>query len=487
MTKRKPWGVVAVCVLVLLFVCLITAGTMYIIKSVQNVYTMQIAINGDSTITLEYGEKYEEPGCSAYFSGTHFNKEPISVEVSAVNSVDEQKTGEYLLKYIATHKGITGTAYRRVRIVDTEKPVITLTADPEKYTLPTEKYEEEGFSAVDNYDGDITQQVKRTETKEAITYTVTDASGNTATVVRKIIYDDPIAPTLVLKGKKSITIKQGKKYKEPGYTAMDNCDGDLTKKVKITGKVNVDEPGTYTLQYSVVDAYKNKTTVARVVEVKAKKTAAPQPDVVEPTGKVIYLTFDDGPGPRTPELLDILKEYNVKATFFVMNTDYVDTIKRIAKEGHSLGIHTASHNYKKIYASEKAYFKDLNKMKGIIEDLTGVETTLIRFPGGSSNTISSFNSGIMTRLTKAVKKKGYQYFDWNVDSNDAGGAYTAQQVYSNVISGVQNYNTSIVLQHDVKGFSIDAVEDIIIWGLNNGYTFLPLDAKSPGCHHGINN
>ena len=126
-------------------------------------------------------------------------------------------------------------------------------------------------------------------------------------------------------------------------------------------------------------------------------------------------------------------------------------------------------------------------MKKIIKDLTGVETTLIRFPGGSSNTVSSFNRGIMTRLSKLVVEKGYQYFDWNVDSEDAGGAYTSYQVYKNVINGVKNRKTSIVLQHDIKGFSVDAVEDIILWGLHNGYTFLPLQANSPGSHHGINN
>ena len=113
---------------------------------------------------------------------------------------------------------------------------------------------------------------------------------------------------------------------------------------------------------------------------------------------------------------------------------------------------------------------------------------LLRFPGGSSNTISKdYSKGIMTRLAAAVTERGFTYFDWNVDSNDAGGAKTADEVFNNVIKGVKNKQNSVVLQHDMKSYSVDAVEKIIVWGLKNGYTFLPLDANSPTCHHGINN
>ena len=93
----------------------------------------------------------------------------------------------------------------------------------------------------------------------------------------------------------------------------------------------------------------------------------------------------------------------------------------------------------------------------------------------------------MTRLTKSIREKGYQYFDWNVDSNDAGGAKTADEVFENVIKGVEKWTNSIVLQHDTKGFSVDAVERIIAWGLCNGYTFRALDINSPASHHGVSN
>lgn len=126
-------------------------------------------------------------------------------------------------------------------------------------------------------------------------------------------------------------------------------------------------------------------------------------------------------------------------------------------------------------------------MQEIIYEKTGVTTWLMRFPGGSSNTVSSFNKGIMSILTKAVEDAGYRYFDWNVDSDDAGGARKAETVLSNVTKGAARQKVSIVLQHDVHDYSVDAVEKIIRWGRENGYEFLPLSEDSPSMHHGVNN
>ena len=180
----------------------------------------------------------------------------------------------------------------------------------------------------------------------------------------------------------------------------------------------------------------------------------------------------------------------MKVNFFVkgQNNNLAQRLKAIDDAGHSIGIHSITHDYAEIYASEAAFLKDLYGMQALIYENTGITTTLMRFPGGSSNTISrNYCKGIMTKLVKTVTDLGFQYFDWNVDSNDAGGAKTADEVYKNVINGVKGRKTSVVLQHDIKGFSVDAVERIIQWGLANGYTFLPLSADSPACHHGTNN
>ena len=113
---------------------------------------------------------------------------------------------------------------------------------------------------------------------------------------------------------------------------------------------------------------------------------------------------------------------------------------------------------------------------------------IVRFPGGSSNTISArYCSGIMSQLVYEVEDRGFQYCDWNVSSGDAGGTTSTGEVFCNVTEGISRNNISIVLQHDIKDFSVNAVEQIIQWGLSEGYTFLPITAQTPMSHHGVNN
>ena len=264
------------------------------------------------------------------------------------------------------------------------------------------------------------------------------------------------------------------------------CDGDITDKVQVTGDVNTSECGSYTVSYKVSDSSGNTAEAERTVRVYKPMTD----NVVNPGNKVVYLTFDDGPGPYTQELLDVLDRYNVKATFFVTNgkPDYQNLIAEEASRGHTVAIHSASHDYSRIYQSVDAYFDDLNEMNNIILTQTGKYADIIRFPGGSSNTVSrSYCEGIMSQLVCAVEAKGFRYCDWNVSSGDAGSANTASQVICNVINGIKGRNISIVLQHDIKKFSVDAVEEIIQWGLSEGYTFLPITSTTPMSHHGINN
>lgn len=482
MLKKRRFMILLVALLVVVTTTGVVMGVAASERNDRSADTICIVPEGDRRVTVEYRMEYQELGATALYNGT----QPLEAEV--VGTVNTNVLGDYLIKYTASYNGVVGTAYRLVRVVDSYPPVIELVSDPEYYTLPTQTYQEEGFTAFDNYDGDLTEQVICTMTRETVTYTVTDSSGNTTSEVRRIVYNDPVPPVITLKGQATMILREGQHYKDPGYTAEDNCDGDITSKVTVLGTVDRYKPGKYKITYSVQDSYGNIATQSRVVHVKAKSdTSTDIPSLPLPEGRVIYLTFDDGPGPYTEELLDVLQEYNVKATFFVVNTGYISVIKRAIAEGHSVGVHTASHIFKEIYASEDAYFADLYKMRGIIKELTGVETNLLRFPGGTSNTISSFNEGIMTRLSKLVEEKGFKYFDWNVDSKDAGGAKTAAQVYRNVTGGIGDKKYSVVLQHDIKDFSVEAVEDIIIWGLENGYSFLPLEEDSPVCHHGARN
>lgn len=206
-------------------------------------------------------------------------------------------------------------------------------------------------------------------------------------------------------------------------------------------------------------------------------------------GKVVYLTFDDGPSIYTNDILNTLDKYNVKATFFVTCSGDINGLaKKILDKGHTLALHTCTHKYSNIYSSEDAYFNDLNEISTRVENITGYKSKYIRFPGGSSNTVSRFNRGIMTRLTKKVQENGYKYYDWNIDSNDAAGA-NKNQVYSNVIGALKNSNrtTNMVLMHDTKSSTKDALDNIIKDALDMGYTFSNINDYTSEIHHGVNN
>ncbi|MCR5797596.1 MAG: polysaccharide deacetylase family protein [Eubacterium sp.] len=221
------------------------------------------------------------------------------------------------------------------------------------------------------------------------------------------------------------------------------------------------------------------------------KTYACHIKVKKAPKKVVYLTFDDGPTrSSTPKILKILKKNNVKATFFEINpakADY-DLTKKIIKSGHTLAVHGYSHNYNYIYASESRYKNNITKLQKLFFKKFGVWTVLTRFPGGSSNMVSRFNRGIMTRLTKSVKKWGYKYFDWNVSSADAGGAKNPKQVYKSVKRGLHK-GENVVLMHDFANNykTINALNKVIKYGKKHGYVFKAMTAATTEIHHGVNN
>lgn len=449
-------------------------------------YTVDLALQGQQEITLEYGEHFEDPGAVATVKRDFLGIRSVTIPVQTSGAVDVNSPGIYRIEYSAHYEDVSERQIRIVTVVDSQSPIIYLNGGAEIAILPGSAYSEPGYSAFDTCDGNLTEQVQVIQVDNTITYTVEDASGNRASVKRTIVERDPEPPVLTLLGEKFLEIPQGGYYEEPGCSALDNCDGDITQLVEVQGEVDTFTPGQYTVTYTVADLYGNRVSDRRMVNVFAVEgvTVAPY------NGKDIYLTFDDGPSKYTSGLLDVLEKYGIKATFFVVENSNQQQIARMAEEGHAIAIHTACHSYNRIYASEEAYFKDLYQVQDVIEQQTGEKTMLLRFPGGSSNTVSKkINRGIMTRLTQKVTDLGFVYFDWNVDSMDAGGAKTSGEVFRNVTSGIAHNDASysVVLQHDVTAFSTSAVERIILWGLENGYRFLPLDEDSPTCHHSIRN
>ncbi len=441
-------------------------------------------LTGPEALTLEYGQPYVEPGVYAVTTGRLFGEGAKHLPIDTQGPQEITGLGSYKLTYTARFGFRDYSTERSVTVVDTTPPEITLkTAESHKSSWLT-GYEEEGFTASDNYDGDISDKVQRVEEQDRVVYTVTDSSGNTAKAERQLSYADA-PPEISLIGDSEITISARMDFEDPGFLALDGLGTDLSELVEVSGEVTPYLAGVYTITYSITNSRGETVSAVRTVNV----IPANNPDTVDPDSKTIYLTFDDGPGPYTSGLLDVLANYNVKATFFVTASmeKYFDQIGRAYREGHSIGVHTYSHNYKNIYSGEDAFFQDFNSMQEIIMQQTGSYASICRFPGGSSNTVSSFNPGIISRLAQSLTDLGYAYFDWNVSSGDAGETTKTDSIIANIEEGCGQHKYSVVLQHDIKDYSVAAVEQVIIWGLKNGYTFRALDPSSPAVRHKIAN
>lgn len=242
--------------------------------------------------------------------------------VKVIGNIDFNKVGKYEIEYEVPT--LIGKYIKKqiVEIEDTIGPIITLTGGESYNQSYNTEYIEPGYTATDNYDEDLTNEVQIdkeeiSENEYNIVYTVQDSSGNKVTAVRKVYIVDNIAPVIKLNGKANMQILLNSKYEEKGATASDEKDGDLTSKIEIIGNVDSSKVGTYTITYKVTDNSGNEATKIRKVTVYKKSEPAPHisnvtPNISNVSNKgVIYLTFDDGPTTSiTPKILDILKEKN---------------------------------------------------------------------------------------------------------------------------------------------------------------------------------
>jgi len=445
-----------------------------------------LELNGKENVVIELNSEYIEKGASTH---NLFGKTSNKIMISG--QVDNKKVGKYKIKYKISNNIFSSEEERIVEVKDTINPEITLEGGVEITVCPNHEYKELGYSASDNYDGDITSKVIINNESNLIKYEVRDSSNNITTIERKIKYEDLEKPTITLNGKSTVYVVKGQAYNESGYSALDNCDGDLTSSVVVSGNVDTYKNGTYVLTYTVRDSNGNETSINRNVKVYTK--VEPVKNISSGSGNgIIYLTFDDGPSSSiTPKVLDILKEEGIKATFFVINkSDSLNyLIKRAYDEGHTIALHSSTHNYAKIYSSVDAYFNDLYTISNKVKNITGIDSKIIRFPGGSSNTVSrNYYRGIMSILVNEVANRGYIYFDWNIGSGDAGGASNKTQVYNNVVKGLSHSKTNVVLMHDFENNykTLNALRDIIHYGKNNGYSFSNITTSTPQVKHSVN-
>lgn len=201
----------------------------------------------------------------------------------------------------------------------------------------------------------------------------------------------------------------------------------------------------------------------------------------------VYLTFDDGPSKNTDRILDTLEEYNVRATFFCLAREGGENTaryKRIVEEGHTLAMHSYSHDYKTIYADLDAFKADVSAISDFLYDATGVRPGFYRFPGGSSNTVSRVS---MKKCIQYINKKGITYFDWNAQNDDATGeTYTSSQLISHAMDSVSRAGDNVVLlMHDekTKTATAESIPELIQKLKDADYDILPITEKTPPVQH----
>lgn len=437
---------------------------------------VKVSLVGSESQQLSINSDYVEEGVVVTINEKEVDIK--DVEYSIDNNIKTDELGEYTVKYHVYYNDQYYDITRNVTVVDDVLPEIVIL---------TSKVSENGVSnnlryyAFDNYDGILTDKVSVVREESRYRLSVKDSSNNEA-VEYVDIAELPNDYILELNGTPIQYVEKGKEYVDKGVMVTSIDGKELNINYNVEGNVDTSVVGQYKIRYSIdgVDSFQE-----RIVIVYEKVTAN---NVNNTKEKVIYLTFDDGPGQYTSELLDILNKYNVKATFFVTAQfkKYVPLIEREHNEGHAIAVHTLTHNWN-IYRSFESYYKDFNDMNNIINQYTGSKTKIFRFPGGGSNTISKGKSlGIMSYSVSKMNELGYVYYDWNVDSEDAAGA-GREKIIKNVINGISTRNYSVVLMHDIKRPTIDAIEEIIIYALDNGYTFDVLSTDTATVHHHVNN
>lgn len=472
----------------LLLVAVLAAAAVSILSYASGYFifepTPKIRLNGERRVTVEAYTAYEDPGLTVTL-----RKNDLTDQVRVSGAVDTTKPGIYTLTYQLTVREKTYTATRTVTVVDHDPPVLELLGEGEMTVSLESLYQEPGYTAADRCDGDLAEQVKVERVVDGdritLTYTVSDASGNTATAQRHVTICDIVAPVITLNGYAETYVPLGGSYADPGYTAIDDVDGDLTASVVLAGSVDTGTLGTYTVNYTVTDQAGNTATATR--EVKVYVDSVNSPDRV-------YLTFDDGPSSEvTARILDILAANNAKATFFILNYGATgrQLIQRMINEGHTVAIHGYSHDYATIYASDDAFMNNIYALRDKLLFDFGYNATILRFPGGSSNMVSaSYSEGIMSRLAVRVEQEGFSYFDWNVSSGDASStALSSAEIYRNVTNGLRRGRSNVVLMHDssAKWTTAEALQDIINYARGNGYSLLPITSDTYPVQHGIAN
>jgi len=271
--------------------------------------------------------------------------------------------------------------------------------------------------------------------------------------------------------KKIDTLENGEKNLKETISNQDASINDLREQLSFFA---TPEEGSETQETAISpDSAEN---VAAEGDLHPNLYAASKSSLGSSQGKVAYLTFDDGPSDLTPRVLDILDQYNAKATFFVIGTtneEYQKYYSEIINRGHTLALHSYSHNYQKIYASVDAFMDDYQQLYDLIYDKTGYVCSLMRYPGGSKN---AYNKNVRADLISQMESRGFIFYDWNVSCGDGSASATKDSVYQKVMNEVSGYKRPVILMHDGAGHqaTIDALPQVMQSLSEQGYSFAAL-------------
>ena len=201
---------------------------------------------------------------------------------------------------------------------------------------------------------------------------------------------------------------------------------------------------------------------------------AERPQYTVTDGKVAYLTFDDGPSKYTPQILEILRENDIKATFFITGwciEGKENTLRQVAEEGHTIGLHSWSHDYETIYASKKSWLEDFGRVYNKVYAVTGQKPWCFRFPGGSYN---NYNRDTADGIISEMESRGFAYYDWNAATADASTSATYDSCLENIYDSI-NADHEVVLMHDSLELTPEYLQDVINYIRGQGYSFETVD------------
>ncbi|MEG0366285.1 MAG: polysaccharide deacetylase [Coprobacillus sp.] len=408
-------------------------------------------------------------------------------EIKQTNNVNNEKLGKYEIRYTYQDKTFKLPVYIDDKLPPQFETVNTKilrneTVDPEKLVKNIQDDSQTKVYFKEDY---IFNELKTYR----VSVVVEDKYGNKTEKNAYVLVEEKDSEAPTIKGLEKLTVLQGDDVDlKTGVEVKDDHDKNPTLAID-DSSLNLSETGEYDISYRVKDDAGNEEVYIRKVEVLSRYGNR---EAVADGIKTCYLTFDDGPSSNTEKILKILDEYHIKATFFVTGTSSKDYhyIKEAYDKGHTIGLHTYSHDYERIYSSLRNYIDDLNQIKEVVYQQTGKYSKIIRFPGGSSNLVSrKYNVGIMKRLSKKVIDLGYQYYDWTSINGDGENIKTVNGLKKKAIEEIGNKEDVMFLMHDSASCeaTVKALPSILDYLIKKGYQFKVIEENSPTFHHTVQN